>query len=119
MPTQDVVVVLLGGLDRLHAAGRDAVGRAPQRLPAIGIGVLRVEQDERHAGGRRKPTHLLDVALVAFLIQDQQRGLLRERARRDHAPRSGCLAGARGADQEDVLPLPDRQPRAPVAVLGH
>ena len=64
-----------------------------------------------HARGGRQRLHLLDVLGVALLVEHQQRGALRERARGDQPPRGGRLAGAGRAEQDDVLAGADRQPR--------
>jgi len=105
--------------DRLNAAGGDPVGGAPQRLPAIRAGVLGVQQDERHPRRRRKPFHLPHVLVVSLLIQHEQRRVLRQRPGGDHPPRGGGLAGAGRAEQHDMLPVTQRQPRSTFATGGH
>ena len=101
--TEHVVVVGLRLLDRLDRASGDLGRGPPERLVAIAVRVKRVDQDERHVGGRGEPAHLLDVLLVALLVEDQQRRVLGERPRGEHAAHRGRLARAGRAAGEDVL----------------
>ena len=61
----------------------------------------------------------LHVLCIALLVEHQQRGVLRERARGDQPPSGGRLTGARRAEQHDVLAGSERQPRSLAAASAH
>ncbi len=120
---QNVVVVGLGLLDRLDSARGNTIGRTPQRLPSVRVRRLRVKQDERHAGSRGEAAHLPHIALVALLVEHQQRGVLRRacESRRAVAPwssfrrrsrRTGRRAGRRRAEGAARGPRPGSSARS-------